>query len=382
MVNKKIIIAGAAVLIALTAYLFYFQTTHTSLLEILNFLNPPSSEPRGLIAQEQLELVEQEITVNGLKRTLKIPAGYKIEVFADGLTRPRLLAFEPESGDLYLTETGTGKVWNVTKREVVVQGIKNVHGIAFFEGDLYIASTTSIFRYRNEDLETLVSDLPSGGHYTATIAFGPDGKLYVSRGSSCNACENEVRRAAIIRFDKDGKNEEIFASGLRNDVGMAFHPQTGELWTTENGRDHLGDNLPPEEVNIIKKGKHYGWPYCYGQNIPDPQFGTEEICAAKEPPHIEMPAHSAPLGMRFDEGARNLYVAFHGSWNRSVPTGYKVVRITDLTGEPEIADYITGWRPKGQTAWGRPVDVIFDRDGNMFISDDHAGVIYRLSKID
>src|SRR3990172_6359595 len=382
--NKKkslILGAGLAALLLVIGFV-YFSRNPTGFLELFNFRTPPSEEPPGLIAEEPLELIEQEIVVKGTKRVLKIPSGHRIEVFASGFTRPRLLAFEPGSGDLYATETGTGKVWNVTKREVVVEGIKNVHGIAFFEGDLYLASTTSVFRYRNGNLETLVDGLPSGGHYTATIAFGPDGKLYVSRGSSCNACENEVRRAAIIRFDKDGKNEEIFASGLRNDVGMAFHPQTGELWTTENGRDHLGDNLPPEEANIIKKGKHYGWPYCYGQNIPDPQFGTEEICAAKEPPHIEMPAHSAPLGMRFDEGARNLYVAFHGSWNRSVPTGYKVVRITDLTGEPEIADYITGWRPKGQTAWGRPVDVIFDRDGNMFISDDHAGVIYRLSKID
>jgi glucose/arabinose dehydrogenase len=382
MAKKKIIIAVAAVLIALVAYLIYFQATHTSLLELFNFLNPDSGEPQGLIPPEQLELVDQEIVANGKKRTLKIPAGYKIEVFADGFTRPRLLAFEPESGDLYLTETGTGKVWNVTKGEVVVQGIKNVHGIAFFKSDLYLASTTSIFRYRDGKLETLVSDLPSGGHYTATIAFGRDGKMYVSRGSSCNACENEIRRAAILRFDQDGKNEEIFASGLRNDVGMAFHPKTGQLWTTENGRDRLGDDLPPEEINIIKRGKNYGWPYCYSQNVPDPDFGSAEICADKEPPYIEMPAHSAPLGLRFDEGANNLYVAFHGSWNRSVPTGYKVVRISDPTGEPKIADYITGWRPEGEAAWGRPVDVIFDGNGTMFISDDSAGVIYRLSKTD
>ena len=376
---RKILIAGATVLIALTAYLFYFQTTHTSLLEILNFFNPPSSEPQGLIPQEQLERIEQEITVNGLRRTLKIPAGYRIEVFAEGFTRPRLLAFEPESGDLYLTETGTGKVWNVTKQEVIVEGIKNVHGIAFFEGDLYLASTTSVFRYRDGSLETLVNNLPSGGHYTATIAFGPDGKLYVSRGSSCNACENEVRRAAILRFDKDGGDEEVFASGLRNDVGMAFHPRTGQLWTTENGRDRLGDNLPPEEVNIIKEGENYGWPYCYSRNVPDPDFGSAAVCADKEPPYIEMQAHSAPLGMRFDQGAKNLYVAFHGSWNRSAPTGYKVVRISDPTGEPKITDYISGWLV-GTKAWGRPVDVIFDKSGEMFISDDSAGVVYRLSR--
>ena len=377
MIKKKVLFAGAVILITMAAYLIYFQTTHTSLLELFNFLNPPSEEPQGLIPQEPLELIEQEIVVNGTKRILKIPSGYKIEVLADGFTRPRLLAFEPESGDLYLTETGTGRVWNVTKREVVVQGIKNVHGIAFFEGDLYLASTTSVYRYRNGNLETLISDLPSGGHYTATIAFGPDGKKYVSRGSSCNACENESRRAAILRFDQNGQNEEIFASGLRNDVGMAFHPRTGQLWTTENGRDHLGDNLPPEEINIIKEGLNYGWPYCYSQNTPDPNFGSAEICAGKEPPYIEMQAHSAPLGIRFDEGAKNLYVAFHGSWNRSVPTGYKVVRISDPTGEPKIADYASGWLV-GTKAWGRPVDVIFDKTGALYISDDYAGVVYKL----
>lgn len=382
MLRKKILIAIAAVLVALTAYLIYFRATHNSLLELLNFLNPSSGKPQGLIPQEQFDLVEQEIVVNGTKRTLKIPPGYKIEVLADGFTRPRFLAIDPETGDIYLTETGTGKVWNVTQRKVVVQGINSVHGIAFFQRDLYLASTTSVFRYRNGELETLIDNLPSGGHSSTTIVFGPDGKMYVSRGSSCNVCENEVRRAAILRFDQDGQNEELFASGLRNDVGMAFHPKTGQLWTTENGRDLLGDDLPPEEINIIKEGKHYGWPYCYSQNFPDPQFGTTEICADKEPPYIEMQAHSAPLGMRFDEGAKNLYVAFHGSWNRSVPTGYKVVRISNPTGEPKIADYIAGWRPEGQAAWGRPGDVIFDENGAMFISDDYAGVIYRLSKTD
>ncbi|KKW05583.1 MAG: L-sorbosone dehydrogenase [candidate division CPR1 bacterium GW2011_GWC1_49_13] len=372
-------IAAALFIILLGAGLYFYQSP-TSFLELFNFLNPPTLEPQGLIPQEELQLVEQEITVNGKKQVLSIPSGYRIEVFASGFDRPRLLAIDPQTKEIYVTDTGAGKVWNVSKKEVVVEGIPSVHGLAFFDGNLYLASTTSIFRFKDEKLETLVNNLPSGGHFTATLVFGPDGKMYVSRGSSCNVCEGEVRRAAILRFDKDGKNEEIFATGLRNDVGMAFHPQTGELWTTENGRDYLGDNLPPEEINIIKKGHHYGWPYCYSQNVPDPDFGSAEICTDKEPPYIEMQAHSAPLGLRFDKEAKNLYVAFHGSWNRTTPTGYKVVRISDPTGSSKIADYITGWRTGRAAAWGQPADVIFDGAGNMYISDDTAGVIYRLSK--
>lgn len=377
--RKKILLVLGILLGIALAFLIYFWKNPTRFLELFNFRNPPSEEPQGLIPAEPLELVEQEIVVNGTPRTLKIPPGYKIEVFADGFENPRFMAIDPDNGDLYLTELNNGKVWNVSQHQLLDQDLGHPHGITFFQGDLYVSNITSVFRFHNGQKETLIDDLPGNpGHNSSTVAFGPDGKLYVSRGSSCNACENEVRRAAILRFDADGKNEEIFATGLRNSVGLVFHPQTGELWATENGRDLLGDDLPPEEINIIKEGKDYGWPYCYSRNVPDPDFGTTEICNAKEPPYIEMQAHSAPLGLRFDEGAKNLYVAFHGSWNRSVPTGYKIVRIADPTGSPKIADYITGWRPEGQSAWGRPVDVIFDRAEAMYISDDVAGVIYRL----
>jgi len=380
-VKKALLYPLIALFIILVGSGCYFAQNPTSFLELFNFLNPQTPGPQGLIPQEEIQLVEQEITINGVKRTLRIPARFKIEVYAAGFDRPRLLAINPQTGDLYVTDTGAGEVWNVSKKEKVLSGIKSVHGIAFFEGDLYLASTTSIFRYQNGKLETLVNNLPSGGHYTATLVFGPDGKMYVSRGSSCNVCEGEKRRAAILRFDKNGENEEVFATGLRNDVGMTFHPQTKELWTTENGRDYLGNNLPPEEINIIREGKHYGWPYCYSANVPDPDFGSTEICADKEPPYIEMQAHSAPLGLRFDGEAKNLYIAFHGSWNRTTPTGYKVVRISNPLGEAKIADYITGWRTGKAAAWGRPADVIFDEAGNMYISDDAAGVIYRLSKV-
>ena len=382
--KRKVLLLITLIFFASLGYLIYFQASHTSLIEILNFLNPPSEKPATLTPEGEFDLVPQEITVAGKAQTLFIPEGYRIEVFAEGFSRARFLAAEPGSGELYLTEPDTGKVWNVNRREVVAEGLNNPHGIAFFNGYLYISGTTSIDRFRDGIKETLVSNLPSGGHSTSTTVFGPDGEMYVSRGSSCNVCLDDPRRAAVLRFDQDGQNEELFAAGLRNSVGLAVHPITGELWGTENGRDFLGDNLPPEEVNIIREGRHYGWPYCYSQNVLDPDFGSAEQCADREPPVVEMPAHSAPLGMRFTPDGRYLFVAFHGSWNRTVPTGYKVVRIEvgEQGEDPVIVNYVTGWRPEGQAAWGRPVDMIFGPDGAMFISDDHAGVIYRLSKAD
>jgi len=381
-VKRKSLILPAMILLAVFSYLAYSRFNPVSLLELFNFLNPPSERPATLTPEGEFALVPQEIEVGGTARTLYIPEGYRIEVFASGFKKARFMAVNPETGDLYLTEPDTGKVWNVTQRETAAEGLDNPHGIAFFEGDLYISGATSVYRFKDGEKEILIGDLPAGGnHYTSTVVFGPDGKMYVSRGSSCNVCKEDPRRAAVLRFDPDGTNEELFAAGLRNSVGLGIHPRTGELWATNNGRDWLGDDLPPEEVNIIKEGKHYGWPYCYGRNIPDPDWGNPELCADKEIPVVEMPAHSAPLGMRFTPDGEYLFVAFHGSWNRSVPTGYKIVRIeVGPNGEdPLIVDYVTGWRPEGDPAWGRPVDVIFGSEGAMYISDDYAGVIYRLA---
>jgi len=380
--RNVVFLSIALVLATLGGFVIYFSATHTSLLEILNFLNPPSEKPKTLAPEEELKLVPKELTVNGNKQTLSIPEGYKIEVFAEGFSKARFMALDPKTGDLYLTESDKGRVWNVTKRQIVAEGLDYPHGITFFEGTPYVSDKGSVYRFANWQKEVLIDNLPRGGnHISSTIAFSPEGKLYVSRGSSCNACEDDPRRAAVLWFDQDGKNEKLFASGLRNSVGLAIHPVTGELWGTDNGRDFLGNELPPEEVNIIKEGRHYGWPYCYGQNIPDPNLGSEELCEDKEPPVVEMQAHSAPLGMGFTEDGRYLFVAFHGSWNRTIPTGYKIVRIeVGPNGEdPKISDYITGWLVRGK-AWGRPADVILDEQGTLYISDDFSGVIYKLSK--
>jgi glucose/arabinose dehydrogenase len=233
--------------------------------------------------------------------------------------------------------------------------------------------------------ETVISGLPSGGHGTRTIGFGPDGKLYLAIGSSCNVCEeDDERRAAILRFNADGSDQELYASGLRNTVGFTWNPMNGELWGVDNGRDGLGDDLPPEEVNNILQGKNYGWPYCYGSWQVDPEFEDDRqqarFCEATEPPLVEMQAHSAPLGLRFLSDPAwpaawqgNLFIAFHGSWNRSVPTGYKVVRVDR---EGRVEDFITGWLDEDSgDAWGRPVDILF-ANNRMYISDDSSGSIY------
>lgn len=218
--------------------------------------------------------------------------------------------------------------------------------------------------------------------------------LLVSVGSSCNVClENDQNRAKILEITKDTGEVEIFATGLRNAVFIAFHPTTKAIWATEMGRDLLGDNLPPDEINIIRKETNYGWPICYGKNIHDTAFDKNTYirnpCMEpfETPSHIDIPAHSAPLGLAFipdswpTEYHNDLLVAYHGSWNRSVPTGYKIVRMKlNVNGMYEsTTDFITGWLDTDQKALGRPVDILFDASGIAYISDDKAGVVYKLS---
>ena len=240
--------------------------------------------------------------------------------------------------------------------------------------------------------ELVIGNLPSGAdHVSRTIGFSLTGQMYVSVGSSCNACqESDSRRAAIVEYDANGTLAGVFADGLRNAVGFVFHPDTGEIWATENGRDYLGDDLPPDEINIVRAGRDYGWPYCYGKRVPDPQYNNTGRCSATEESLHDMQAHSAPLGLRFIDSPQfpaewqgDLLVAFHGSWNRSVPTGYKIVRL-EVEGDRIVGeeDFISGWLLSNGSSVGRPVDLIFGpEDGALYISDDQAGIIYRVTKI-
>ena len=215
--------------------------------------------------------------------------------------------------------------------------------------------------------------------------------MYVSIGSTCNICEERSDdRAAVVRFDADGSNRHVFAKGLRNAVGMAVHPGTGEIWVTQNERDNLQpdhEDLPPEEINILRDGSDYGWPYCHSDGVPNPEFRDAQRCAGTVPPALKMQAHSAPLGITFLDRATRLpadvrgdaLVAFHGSWNRDVPTGAKVVRIRVKGGRPTgYEDFLTGWQDDRGRRWGRPVDVFVHADGSVLISDDQADVIYRV----
>ena len=339
---------------------------------------------------------------------LALLPGFSISIFAKNLSGARVMAFDL-FGNLWVSQTKEGTISllevngnRVISADAVFENLRNPHGLAFDPEDpslLYFAEENKVSRvrvYSDGEPETLVS-LPSNeGHFTRTLGFGPDGRLYVSIGSSCNVCnESDPRRAAIYSMRKDGSDFKLFAEGLRNAVFFTWHPATTELWVTEMGRDLLGDNLPPDEINIVKEGRHYGWPFCYGKNVQDLRFDSsinaKQICEGALPAHLEIPAHSAPLGFVFipnnigwpQEYWRNLLVAYHGSWNRNVPTGYKIVRFkldkdgSYVGGTTEAEDFVTGWFTLGEVL-GRPVAMIFGPDGALYVSDDKAGVIYRI----
>ncbi len=352
--------------------------------------------PKG---QGQTQATEQ--------RTLTLPEGFQIDIFAAGLGRARFMAWSPE-GALVISEQGTtdGKVSVLTdpdkdgtadQRTVFAQGLRNPHGLAFRDGYLYVAEETRVVRFRwqgggaaSGSPEVLIASLPTGGHASRTIGFGPDGKLYLTIGSSCNVCnESDARRAAIWQYNADGSGGRLYARGLRNAVGFVWRPGSDEIWATNNGRDGLGDNIPPETVNLVRDGNDFGWPYCHNGVLRDQQFGAGGSCERVTKPAIEMQAHSAPLGLAFYTGSAfpadysgDLFVAFHGSWNRSVPTGYKVVRARFQDGKPtgQVEDFVTGWLPdNGRSSWGRPVDLIVGPNGDLYLSDDALGVVYRIS---
>jgi glucose/arabinose dehydrogenase len=340
--------------------------------------------------------------------SLKLPPGFAISLFAT-TESPRMMAFSP-GGTLLATSESAGTVTAFPDREnrhqanspiSVLRDLNGPHGIAFHNGYLYVAEITRLVRYDWDEANLRASNpseitkLPEsvGGHMTRTILFA-NHHLYVSAGSSCNICiEKDVRRAAVSEMNEDGSEQHIFASGLRNAVGLAFNEKTGTIWATDNGRDWLGDELPPDEVDDLGNGGDFGWPFCYGNRVPDSMLGgTAERCNKTIPPRVELQAHSAPLGLVFYSGKMfpaeyqgDLFVAFHGSWNRTVPTGYKVVRIRmNERAEPqEVQDFITGWLPSGETRrgkWmGRPVGFAIAADGSLYISDDGSGSIYRVT---
>jgi glucose/arabinose dehydrogenase len=416
------------ILLIVVLFAFFSYLTNFQLLKQLVGYNVPK-----LVSDESLNFLE-------------LPEDFVISVFAKDLDNPRVIAFDPR-GRMLVSETKSGNVVLLEdddkngfseSRRVIISGLNQPHGLDFFinadtgNTHLYIAESDMVVRYLYDNKkgeididsrEVIANYKGEGRHFTRTISFGPnyrsvpiiegiqrfdtlsDIKLYISVGSSCDVCvEDSWKRGAILESNNSGSFTAEFAGGLRNSVFFTFHPITGEMWATEMGRDNLGDDLPPDEINIIKVAgpdhkfgaRRYGWPFCYGDKVKDNTFEPSEYsridlpedCSKTESPVIEIQAHSAPLGLAFinnnkwPSGWQNdLLVAYHGSWNRTEPVGYKVVRF-DLDDEGNVVggehDFISGWLG-ADDIMGRPVDLKFGPDKALYISDDAAGIIYRVT---
>jgi glucose/arabinose dehydrogenase len=354
---------------------------------------------------------------------ISLPPGFSIDIYAEGLSNPRSMALSP-NGTLFVGtreapqniarggSAGAGQVYAVLDRDndqkadeviTIDTGLNAPNGVAFRDGSLYVAEINRILRYDliesrldNPPEPVVVTDaFPTDWmHGWKFIAFGPDGKLYVPVGAPCNVCDradDEPRYGSITRMNPDGSALEVFASGIRNSVGFDWHPATNELWFTSNGRDGLGDETPPDVLNRAdRQGMHFGFPYCHGGDLPDPQFGEARPCADFEPPALGLGPHVAALGMRFYTGdmfperyRNQIFIAEHGSWNRSPAaghTGYRLM-VVHLDGDRpvEYEVFADGWLQDDNTAWGRPVDVLVMPDGALLLADDGAGAIYRIS---
>jgi hypothetical protein len=366
----------------------------------------------------------------------QVPPGFRIELFAEGLSGPRIIRTAP-NGDIFVAETHAGRIRVLraadgaakpTTTEIFASGLRGPFGVAFFPSGenpqwLYVANTDSVVRfpYRSGNLkaagpaETVVAKLPAGGHSTRDIVFTPDNaRMLVSVGSASNIGDGmgkppggleawasqqplgaawgyETDRAAVLSFDPDGKNQRIFATGIRNCVGLAIQPGTNTPWCSTNERDGLGDDLVPDYVTRVKEGAFYGWPWFYIGNHEDPRYGNArpDLKDKITVPDVLLQAHSASLGLTFYQGNNfpadyrgDAFAAEHGSWNRSKRTGYKVVRIRLKDGVPtgEYEDFVTGFVVNDSEVWGRPVGVAVARDGALLISEDGNGTIWRISR--
>ena len=335
---------------------------------------------------------------------IRVASGFSIGLFADGLPGVRFLR-PLRSGALLATTPRDGRVWRLSpdtsgdgRSDTAVPLLENLnrpHGLDIYEDWLYVAEGDGIGRVRIDadtgeiegSYQRIVDGLPSGGnHWTRTVRFGPDGWMYVSVGSSCNVCfEQDDRRAALLRFRPDGSKAETVATGLRNTVGFDWQPETGTLYGTDNGRDLLGDDFPPCELNRLEAGAFYGWPVANGHSIPDPDLGTgqEVRIRASIPPVHTFGAHTAPLGMVFlnhpglpKEWRGTALVALHGSWNRTKKSGYKVVSLHwEANGAIVERDFAVGFE-EAEDVIGRPVDVAEGFDGTIYVSDDYASAVY------
>lgn len=335
---------------------------------------------------------------------LTLPPGFHVEVLADDVPTAREMAWSPR-GILYVGSTD-GRVHALTLRDgrvsahqVIASGLAMPVGVAYRNGDLYVSAISRILRFDRIDSRlaappepaVVIDTLPTERHHGwKFIAFGPDGKLYVPTGAPCNICLADRDRYAMIgRMNPDGSGYEPYVRGVRNSVGFAWHPVTHALWFTDNGRDLLGDDRPDDTLNRAPRaGLDFGYPFCHAGDVPDPEFGQGHDCARYAPPALKLGAHVAALGMRFYTGAmfpasyrNSIFIAEHGSWNRSSKVGYRVVRVTaGADGQHARQEvFMAGWLGADDSAWGRPADVLPLPDGSLLVSDDRAGAIYRVT---
>jgi glucose/arabinose dehydrogenase len=327
--------------------------------------------------------IQDKPSTNKTNLPLQIPNGFVMSVYARDLDAPRDLELDSK-GTVIVSAMAEGKVYALKDNEniIVAQNLTRPHGLAFHTNKLYVAEgdKVSVFDYDSNSNSATnkrkLLDLPNGGNHVTRSILIHENKIYISIGSSCNVCnENDSRRAVIMTANLDGSDFKQYATGLRNSVFMAVNPATQEVWATENGRDMIGDDIPPDEINIVKEG-HFGWPHCYGKQVHDDSFDKAKSvnCGTTLPSRVDLQAHSAALGLAFWK--EHLLVAFHGSWNRSTPTGYKVVIIDPATNT--VKDWLTGWQ-NGGVPLGRPVDILVKNGGEIYISDDKAGVVYKLT---
>ncbi len=336
---------------------------------------------------------------------IELPPGFKISIYADNVPNARQMALGTD-GTLFVGSNDAGNVYaivndlnNKTKKSVIViaKDLKLPVGVAYRNGALYVSEVSRILRFDN--IEQHLYDLPKPvvvndsfptkqHHGWKFIAFGPDNLLYVPVGAPCNIClSDDPRFASIMRMKPDGTNLEIYAHGVRNSVGFDWHPTTKELWFTDNGRDWLGEDVPPDELNNApKKDMNFGYPFCHGKGIADPQFGKLQNCNLFTPPTVQLGPHVAALGMRFYNAKQfpesyrgKIFIAEHGSWNRKIPIGHRItVADPSSNAQENYKVFAQGWL-QGNTSWGRPSDVLVMPDGSLLVSDDTANVIYKIS---
>ena len=374
---------------------------------------PPSWQQGRTPEQERSSLHPFAINVTGKMAKelpvdkLKVPPGFRVEVWADGVPAARSMALG-DKGTVFVGNRQAPNVYAIVdrggKRDVktLLKGLDTPNGVAFSKGTLYVAERNRITRYdgveNNLDnppaAKVVIDDLDPNkapGHFWKFLAMGPDGKLYFNIGAPGNIVMPSYREASINRVDPAKGVMENVALGVRNSVGFDWHPKTRELWFTNHGRDWLGDESPNDTLHVVtRKGQHFGYPYCHQGDTLDPEYGKNRACSEFSPPTLKLGAHIAPIGMRFYTGKmfpaeyrNNIFIAMRGSWNRTIKQGYNVTRVSfDANGKPKMEPFLTGFlvdEKADPPMWGRPNDVLVMRDGSLLVSDDQNGIIYRVS---